>query len=108
MMLLIGSQVVIQMVPLPSFRYLGDHVMIPVCVLIVQQFGEAFRPCQLSRFVYGFPRGKNQNEFLFAQSLNYKLFPLLQRHSANKPMLIFVSTRKGNSLVLVDRTLNIQ
>ncbi|KAH9966525.1 P-loop containing nucleoside triphosphate hydrolase protein [Russula dissimulans] len=59
------------------------------------QFGEEFRPCQLSRFVYGFPRSKNQNDFLFAQSLNYKLFPLLQQHSANRPILIFVSTRKG-------------
>ncbi|KAI0282118.1 Sec63 Brl domain-containing protein, partial [Russula aff. rugulosa BPL654] len=59
------------------------------------QFGEEYRPCQLSRFVYGFPRGKNQNDFLFAQSLNYRLFPLLQQHSANKPILIFVSTRKG-------------
>ncbi|KAH9180405.1 P-loop containing nucleoside triphosphate hydrolase protein [Lactarius sanguifluus] len=58
-------------------------------------FGEEYRPCQLSRFVYGFPRGKNQNDFLFARSLNYRLFPLLQQHSANKPILIFVSTRKG-------------
>ncbi|KAI0306724.1 P-loop containing nucleoside triphosphate hydrolase protein, partial [Multifurca ochricompacta] len=60
-----------------------------------RQFGEAYRPCQISRFVYGFPRGRNQNDFLFAQSLNYRLFPLLQQHSANKPILIFVSTRKG-------------
>ncbi|KAI9446595.1 P-loop containing nucleoside triphosphate hydrolase protein [Lactarius indigo] len=59
------------------------------------RFGEEYRPCQLSRFVYGFPRGKNQNDFLFARSLNYRLFPLLQQHSANKPILIFVSTRKG-------------
>ncbi|KAH9001412.1 Sec63 Brl domain-containing protein [Lactarius akahatsu] len=58
------------------------------------RFGEEYRPCQLSRFVYGFPRGKNQNDFLFARSLNYRLFPLLQQHSANKPILIFVSTRK--------------
>jgi ATP-dependent DNA helicase HFM1/MER3 len=72
-----------------------------------KQFGEEYRPCQLSRFVYGFPRGKNQNDFLFAQSLNYRLFPLLQQHSANKPILIFVSTRKGNSSLPVKYTFDI-
>jgi len=81
-------------VPQPPSRYPGSHI-ISACVLTVQQFGEAYRPCQLSRFVYGFPRGKNQNDYLFAQSLNYRLFPLLQQHSANKPILVFVSTRKG-------------
>ncbi|KAI0273477.1 Sec63 Brl domain-containing protein [Gloeopeniophorella convolvens] len=59
------------------------------------KFGEAYRPCQLSRYVYGFPRKKDQNDFVFAQSLSYRLFPILQQHSANKPILVFVSTRKG-------------
>lgn len=78
-----------------TFQVSWLATLFPHCVLTVQQFGEAYRPCQLSRFVYGFPRGKNQNDFLFAQSLNYRLFPLLQQHSANKPILVFVSTRKG-------------
>ena len=76
-----------------TFRVTCRHVVSRV--LTFQQFGEEYRPCQLSRFVYGFPRAKNQNDFLFARSLNYRLFPLLQQHSANKPILIFVSTRKG-------------
>ncbi|ETW86191.1 hypothetical protein HETIRDRAFT_235038, partial [Heterobasidion irregulare TC 32-1] len=59
------------------------------------QFGEEFRPCQLERFVYGFPKGKNQNDFVFGNSLNFKLFNLLQHHSAQKPMLVFCPTRKG-------------
>ncbi|THH19463.1 hypothetical protein EW146_g1691 [Bondarzewia mesenterica] len=58
-------------------------------------FGEEFRPCKLTRFVYGFPKAKSQNDFLFSSSLNFKLFPLLQRHSAQKPILIFCPTRKG-------------
>jgi ATP-dependent DNA helicase HFM1/MER3 len=57
--------------------------------------------------VYGFPRGKNQNDFLFAQALNYRLFALLQQHSSNKPILIFVSTRKGNSGLPIKYTFDI-
>lgn len=60
----------------------------------VKQFGEQYRPCRLSRFIYGFPR-KNQNEFSFDRSLDYRLLPLLSAHADNKPSLIFCSTRKG-------------
>ena len=59
------------------------------------QFGEEYRPCKLTRHVYGIHRAKNQNDFMFARSLDYHLYPALLRHSANKPILIFVSTRKG-------------
>ncbi|TFY75843.1 hypothetical protein EWM64_g8169 [Hericium alpestre] len=58
-------------------------------------FGEDFRPCKLQRFVYGFPKGRGQNDFTFQNNLNYRLFPLLQQHSANKPILVFCTTRKG-------------
>ncbi|KAI0310640.1 Sec63 Brl domain-containing protein, partial [Amylostereum chailletii] len=61
----------------------------------VFEFGEDYRPCKLTRFVYGFPRSKNQNDFTFASNLSYRLFPLLQQHSANKPILVFASTRNG-------------
>lgn len=58
------------------------------------QFGEEFRPCQLKRFVYGYPR-KQSNEFQFQKSLDYKLYGHLQQHSVNKPILVFCPTRKG-------------
>ncbi|KAF8499942.1 P-loop containing nucleoside triphosphate hydrolase protein, partial [Gautieria morchelliformis] len=60
----------------------------------VFEFGEEFRPCRLTRVVYGYPR-KNQNDFCFSRTLDYKLLPLLQQHAENKPVLIFCATRKG-------------
>ncbi|KAF9075685.1 Sec63 Brl domain-containing protein [Rhodocollybia butyracea] len=61
----------------------------------VYQFGEEYRPCKLVRHVVGFPRPKGQNEFLFSKNLDYKLFPTLQTYSVGKPILVFVSSRKG-------------
>ncbi|KAJ7256507.1 Sec63 Brl domain-containing protein [Mycena haematopus] len=62
---------------------------------IVFQFGEDFRPCKLTRHVVGVPRQRGDNDFSFARKLDYKVFPALQAHSIGKPILVFVSTRKG-------------
>ncbi|KAF5387524.1 hypothetical protein D9757_006603 [Collybiopsis confluens] len=64
----------------------------------VYEFGEDFRPCKLIRHVVGFPRPKGQNDFVFSKSLDYKLFQTLQNYSTGKPILVFVSTRKGRSV----------
>jgi ATP-dependent DNA helicase HFM1/MER3 len=61
----------------------------------VFEFGEEFRPCKLTRHVYGIPKPRQQNDFAFGNTLNYRLFPILQQHSVDKPILVFVSTRKG-------------
>ncbi|KAF9265706.1 P-loop containing nucleoside triphosphate hydrolase protein, partial [Marasmius fiardii PR-910] len=61
----------------------------------VFEFGEDFRPCKLTRHVIGVPRQKGQNDFVFSKNLDYKLFGALQMHSAGKPILVFVATRKG-------------
>ncbi|KIY66335.1 P-loop containing nucleoside triphosphate hydrolase protein [Cylindrobasidium torrendii FP15055 ss-10] len=61
----------------------------------VFEFGEDFRPCKLKKVVIGVQRNKNQNDFMFAKNLDYKLFPTLQTHSVGKPILIFCATRKG-------------
>ncbi|TCD63539.1 Sec63 [Steccherinum ochraceum] len=63
----------------------------------VREFGEEFRPCKLSRFVYGHPRKQGANDFSFSHSLDFRLFAILQQHAANKPVLIFCPTRKGVS-----------
>ncbi|KAF8582310.1 P-loop containing nucleoside triphosphate hydrolase protein [Ramaria rubella] len=60
----------------------------------VFNFGDEFRPCKLTRVVYGYP-SRNQNDFSFSRTLDYKLLPLLQQHANNKPVLIFCATRKG-------------
>ncbi|KIK97520.1 hypothetical protein PAXRUDRAFT_10143 [Paxillus rubicundulus Ve08.2h10] len=59
------------------------------------QFGEEFRPCKLTKVVYGVEKPKGQNDFAYAHTLDLHLFSVLQRHSANKPILIFCPTRKG-------------
>ncbi|KAH7923546.1 P-loop containing nucleoside triphosphate hydrolase protein, partial [Leucogyrophana mollusca] len=61
----------------------------------VFQFGEEYRPCKLTRFVYGVPKPKGQNDFAYAHALDNRLFSVLQQHSANKPILVFCPTRKG-------------
>ncbi|KIJ69181.1 hypothetical protein HYDPIDRAFT_24034 [Hydnomerulius pinastri MD-312] len=59
------------------------------------QFGEEFRPCKLKKFVHGVAKSKGQNDFAYAHTLDSRLFPVLQQHSADKPILIFCPTRKG-------------
>ncbi|OJA17319.1 hypothetical protein AZE42_04133 [Rhizopogon vesiculosus] len=59
------------------------------------QFGDEYRPCKLSRFVYGVPKAKGQNDFAYAHTLDARLFSVLQRHAVDKPILVFCPTRKG-------------
>ncbi|KAG9310669.1 DEAD-domain-containing protein [Chiua virens] len=59
------------------------------------QFGDEFRPCQLTKFVYGVAKPQGQNDFAYARTLDLRLFPVLQQHSTNKPILVFCPTRKG-------------
>ncbi|KAH7889514.1 hypothetical protein F5I97DRAFT_1994977 [Phlebopus sp. FC_14] len=59
------------------------------------QFGEEFRPCKLTKLVYAVAKPKGQNDFAYAHTIDCRLFSVLQRHSAKKPILIFCPTRKG-------------
>ncbi|KAH9950191.1 P-loop containing nucleoside triphosphate hydrolase protein [Amylocystis lapponica] len=61
----------------------------------VMQFGDEFRPCKLSKFVYGIPKKKDQNDFVYQRTLDYRIYGIVQQHSLNKPMLVFCATRKG-------------
>ena len=66
--------------------------------LCICQFGDEYRPCKLTKFVYGFPRKKDQNDFMFARVLDYRLYGILKDHSVDKPVLVFCPTRKGDYL----------
>lgn len=59
------------------------------------QFGEEFRPCKLVRHIVTIPRHQNQNDFQFINSLNYKVFPVIQQYTEGKPTLVFCATRNG-------------
>ncbi|KAI0690593.1 hypothetical protein BC835DRAFT_1407505 [Cytidiella melzeri] len=62
---------------------------------VVMEFGEEYRPCILTRHVYGVHRKKDQNDFVFSKSLDYKLYGILKQHSVDKPVLVFCATRRG-------------
>ncbi|KAI7899419.1 Sec63 Brl domain-containing protein [Cokeromyces recurvatus] len=51
-------------------------------------------PIRLDRFVYAYSQHE-ENMFLFDRRLDWKLLDMIQKHSNNKPVLIFCSTRKS-------------
>ncbi|KAG1761698.1 Sec63 Brl domain-containing protein [Suillus occidentalis] len=59
------------------------------------QFGDEYRPCKLTRFVYGVVKPRGQNDFAYAHTLDARLFAVLQQHAVDKPILVFCPTRKG-------------
>ncbi|KAF8911062.1 Sec63 Brl domain-containing protein [Gymnopilus junonius] len=61
----------------------------------VFEFGDEYRPCQLTRHVVGVHRRNGTNDFQFAKVLDCRLFSVLQQFSVGKPILVFCSTRKG-------------
>lgn len=75
---------------------------------MLQQFGEEYRPCKLTRHVVSVPRQKNSNDFQFAKILDYKLFETLQLYSSGEYMRCFCTTacssldREANSCVCGD------
>ncbi|PCH39269.1 nucleoside triphosphate hydrolase protein [Wolfiporia cocos MD-104 SS10] len=75
--------------------WLGDGT--PDGSATIMQFGEDYRPCKLSKFVYGIPKKRDHNDFQYQKALDYRLYDILLQHSVNKPMLVFCSTRKGAS-----------
>lgn len=59
------------------------------------KFDESYRPCKLERIVVPVNHPPNQNDYAFMNTLDSKLYEVLNKHSSQKPILIFVSTRKG-------------
>lgn len=59
------------------------------------EFGEGYRPCLLKRIVLGYKHPGD--EWAFQTSLNSKLFDVVAEHSAGKPTLVFVATRKSTA-----------
>ncbi|KAL5532870.1 HFM1 [Sanghuangporus sanghuang] len=82
----------------PNIRDIADWIGNPSidgnASATVFEFGEDYRPCKITRHIYGFTR-KNQNDFQFSRTLDYKVYSALEQHACGKPILIFCSTRKG-------------
>ena len=72
----------------PTNNHLPAHVEI---------FGEEFRPVKLQKLVYGFD-AKSVNDFMFDKMLDGKLPPLIAKHTARKPVMVFCFTRKSCEL----------
>ncbi|THG99966.1 hypothetical protein EW026_g2490 [Hermanssonia centrifuga] len=67
----------------------------------VMEFGEEYRPCKLTRIVYGVQRKKDQNDFMFTRLLDFRLYGILKQHSVDKPVLVFCATRKAAHTVVI-------
>ncbi|ODN72827.1 hypothetical protein L202_08260 [Cryptococcus amylolentus CBS 6039] len=59
----------------------------------VYKFGEEFRPVPLSRETYGIDSGGN--DWALANRMDKELFPILLKHTAGQPVLVFCPTRKS-------------
>jgi ATP-dependent DNA helicase HFM1/MER3 len=57
------------------------------------EFGEEYRPVPVTLQVIGYPQ--RQKDFLFDNSLNFRLYEMIVKYSSGKPVLIFCSSRKG-------------
>jgi ATP-dependent DNA helicase HFM1/MER3 len=57
------------------------------------EFGDSYRPVPLQLYVFGYQ--KTQSDFLFDNSLSYKICDLIISYSSGKPSMIFCSSRKG-------------
>lgn len=79
----------------------ADFLLGKMTVLLIQstKFGEEYRPCKLTKHVYGTFRKKEQNDFMFTRVLDFKLYAILKQHSVNKPVLVFCATRKGTIIL---------
>ncbi|OWT36856.1 ATP-dependent DNA helicase HFM1/MER3 [Cryptococcus neoformans Bt1] len=59
----------------------------------VYKFGEEYRPVPLQRETYGIE--STGNDWALANRLDKELFPILLRHTAGQPVLVFCPTRKS-------------
>ncbi|KIR59314.1 ATP-dependent DNA helicase HFM1/MER3 [Cryptococcus bacillisporus CA1873] len=59
----------------------------------VYKFGEEYRPVPLQRVTYGIESAGN--DWALANRLDKELYPILLRHTAGQPVLVFCPTRKS-------------
>ncbi|TSQ69527.1 putative ATP-dependent DNA helicase HFM1 [Bagarius yarrelli] len=74
-------------------EWLSDESGPAVCL----KMDESHRPVKLRKVVLGFPCGKNQNEFKFDLSLNYKMASVIQTYSDQKPTLVVRKKQRSSS-----------
>lgn len=73
--------------------WLGRNSLDSNTPALSEKFGEDFRPVKLRKYVCGFNWGGN--EYAFDKMLDVQLPQVIQKHSENKPIMIFCFTRKS-------------
>ncbi len=70
--------------------WLGSGCRTPA---IIYKLNETYRPVKVNNIVQGVYCSPDQNDFMFENSLSYKLSDIIDRHSNRKPTLIVISFR---------------
>nr|CAH8838572.1 unnamed protein product [Trichobilharzia regenti] len=80
---------------LSNVQDIAQWLTVPERTVSFFSFGEEFRMSPVKKMVIGYMRQNNQSLFQFETSLSYRIPQLINMYSANRPVLVFCTTRSG-------------